>query len=549
MLNMSKTHLKHLVKSALIGCVMFSAGCDAIYDFWTNARPKINIQDTEQELEGITKNIATEDNNNNVFWTLYATPIDQNVYARSKPNENSQELVKLADNTQYTAVGRSNDGLWIQIIIPEDESQLWVPNQSINLSGETDKLKTISDVELVAKNLSTVTKTLAATSTSTETATATNTMTNTVIPTTVVTNTSTPQATSTNTTQPTFTTAPTNTSTPIPIPTSTPIPPTDIPVPTAAPIISSGVFELGGQVSDFRAPDVMRDAGMTWVKRQVKWHPGDAASGHFGTINDAHTKGFKVLLSVLGYPDQAQPYNFDEYAKFVGELAGAGADAIEVWNEMNLDREWASGSISPTSYTQLLQKSYISIKTYNGGTMVISGAPAPTGFFGGCYPHGCDDAPYISGMVAAGGLNYLDCVGIHYNEGLMPPSATSGDPRGASGHYTRYYQSMVNTYYNAIGGAKPLCFTEIGYLSGEEWGTLPPAFLWQPPYNLTAAQHAQYLADSVRLARSQGNVRLFIIFNVDFTHWSDDPQAGFAMIRPGGNCPSCGLLKSIMSGN
>ena len=527
----------HLLILALAGLLSISTACDTLSE--------VGMQTSDDSAQEMEKSLVMQEVDSGVFWTLYATVMDEDIYARQNPNINSAKVLRIAKGVHYTAVGRSEDGLWIQIMVPEDDTELWLPSSSVNLSGEIEKLTSISE-DILSNTMSTATSAIQSSPTTipsnTSTSTETITMTNTVVPVTF-----TPQPTATNTVPPTATTEPTHTYTPAP--TATAIPPTTAPVPTAAPILTTGNFELGGQVSDFRAPDIMKNAGMTWVKRQVKWHPGEAASGHFGTITDAHAKGFKVLLSVLGSPDQSYPHNFDEYAHFTGELAGAGADAIEVWNEMNLDREWASGSISPSSYTNLLQKAHTSIKTYNGGTMVISGAPAPTGYFGGCHPHGCDDAPFISGMVAAGGLNYLDCVGIHYNEGIMPPSATSGDPRGASGHYTRYYQSMVDTYYNAIGGARPLCFTEIGYLSGEEWGTLPPAFLWQPPYNLTAAQHAQYLADAVRLSRVQGKVRLFIIFNVDFTHWSDDPQAGFAMIRPGGNCPSCGPLQAAMSGN
>jgi len=533
---------QHLLILALIGLLAVSTACDSLSE--------LNRRVADDPAQEMGKSLGTQEADSNVFWTLYATVMDEDIYARQNPNPNSEEVLRLAKDVHYTAVGRSEDGLWIQIVVPEDDTELWLPSNSVNLSGDIKKLASVSE-NILSKTVSTSTSTIqsspTAVSSNTSTSIATMTMTNTLIPTTIVPPTLTPQPTATSTLPPTATLEPTNTYTPAP--TATAIPPTTAPVPTAAPILSAGNFELGGQVSDFRAPDIMKSAGMTWVKRQVKWHPGEAASGHFGTIADAHSKGFKVLLSVLGSPDQSYPHNFDEYARFTGELAGAGADAIEVWNEMNLDREWASGSISPSSYTSLLQKAHTSIKAYNGGTMVISGAPAPTGYFGGCHPHGCDDAPFISGMVAAGGLNYLDCVGIHYNEGIMPPSATSGDPRGASGHYTRYYQGMVDTYYNAIGGARPLCFTEIGYLSGEEWGMLPPAFLWQPPYNLTVAQHAQYLADAVRISRVQGKVRLFIIFNVDFTHWSDDPQAGFAMIRPGGNCPSCGPLQAAMSGN
>ena len=100
--------------------------------------------------------------------------------------------------------------------------------------------------------------------------------------------------------------------------------------------------------------------------------------------------------------------------------------------------------------------------------MVISGALSPTGFFGGgCTAAGCDDKPFLRDMVNAGALNYADCVGIHYNEGIVSPNQTSGDTRGNPNHYTRYYQTMVDTYVQTTGGLKPLCFTELGYLTGE----------------------------------------------------------------------------------
>ena len=163
--------------------------------------------------------------------------------------------------------------------------------------------------------------------------------------------------------------------------------------------------------------------------------------------------------------------------------------------------------------------------------------------------YGCDDKPFLQAMVNAGALNYLDCVGMHYNEGLLPPSATSGDPRGSSGHYTRYFKGMLDTYNAILGGAKPICITELGYLSGEEWGYLPAAFSWNPPINMTVAQHADYLGQAVTLARQQGTIRVMIIFNVDFAvlkNLEDDPQAGYSIIRPDQSCPACQTLAAAM---
>jgi hypothetical protein len=305
-----------------------------------------------------------------------------------------------------------------------------------------------------------------------------------------------------------------------------------------------GGFELGGQVAGFSRPDLMAFAGMTWVKRQVRWSPGAGADA--GLINDAHAKGFRILLSVLGSPaDIVGGANYGDYARFVGDLARSGADAIEVWNEMNLDREWPAGQIDPNAYTQLLRQAYQQIKANNPGTMVISGALSPTGAEGGFgLDHVWNDDRYLAGLAAAGAANYADCIGVHYNEGIISPLQDSGDPR--DDYYTRYYGSMVATYYNAFGGARPLCFTELGYLTPEGYGPLPGAFGWAG--NTTVAQQAQWLGQVATLARNSGIVRLIIVFNVDFTGYGDDPQGGYAMIRPGGSCPACDALRAVTGG-
>ncbi len=304
-------------------------------------------------------------------------------------------------------------------------------------------------------------------------------------------------------------------------------------------------FAYGGHVADWSAyaSEQMTRAGMTWVKRQVRYSQGQDPGTIAGWINDAHARGFRILLGVVGSPGALyQDGYFDQFAGFVGGLAALGADAIEVWNEMNIDREWTAGQIDPASYTQLLARSYNAIKAANPNTMVISGAPAPTGFFGGCSGAGCDDNLYVRGMYQAGAANYMDCLGVHYNEGILPPSATSGDPRGSSSHYTRYFQPMMTTYRQAFNNSRPLCFTELGYLTPEGYPPLPGGFAWAG--EVTVAQQAAWLDSAVSIAARTGYVRLLIVWNIDFTTYDSDPQAGFAIIRPGGACPACDALGS-----
>ncbi len=315
------------------------------------------------------------------------------------------------------------------------------------------------------------------------------------------------------------------------------------PVQSLAPM--SG-FAYGGHVSGFGGDTVsnMQRAGMTWVKKQIRYGDGQDASDAAGMIQDAHGKGFRILLGIVGQPSQlSSPGYNDRYAAYVASAAAAGADAIEVWNEPNIDREWPNGAINPASYTALLATAYNAIKSANPATMVISGAPAPTGFFGGCHGGGCDDNLFLAGMAAAGAANYMDCVGVHYNEGIVPPTFTSGDPRGNSGHYTRYLPTMISTYSNAFGGRVPLCFTELGYLTPEGYGGLSAGFAWAS--NVTVAQQAEWVDGAVSYSRNSGRVRLVIIWNIDFTGTSgDDPMGGYALIRPDGSCPACNALGS-----
>ncbi|MBN1963456.1 MAG: SH3 domain-containing protein [Anaerolineae bacterium] len=316
-----------------------------------------------------------------------------------------------------------------------------------------------------------------------------------------------------------------------------------VPAPVAGGAGLAG-FGYGGHVDSFAYPNLMQAAGMTWVKRQIRFNMGASGGEAAGAIQQAHANGFKILLGIVGSPGQVgAPGYFEDYARYVGEVASLGPDAIEVWNEQNIDREWPGGQIDAARYTQLLALAYNAIKSANPNVAVISGAPAPTGYFGaaGCTAEGCNDDVYVRGMAAAGAARYMDCIGAHYNEGIISPNWTSGDPRG--GHYTRYFWGMVNTYSAAFGGARPICFTELGYLSPEGLGPLPGHYAWGA--DTSVAEQAAWLADAVRLSRSSGRVKLVIIWNVDFTTYGGDPMAGYAIVRPGGSCPACDALARV----
>ncbi|HDQ71026.1 MAG TPA: hypothetical protein ENN19_02890 [Chloroflexi bacterium] len=313
--------------------------------------------------------------------------------------------------------------------------------------------------------------------------------------------------------------------------------------PVVAPV-SSGGFELGGHIRDMGFPyaDKMRYAGMTWAKVQV--HYGQDASG---LVSAAHGRGFKIQLSGLGQPGMVTQPGFEQdVANWMAQMAAAGADAIEVWNEPNIDREWQIGHISPQAYTRLLCAAYNAIKAANPGTAVISAAPAPTGSFGGaCQPNGgnCDDAPWMAGLRDAGAAQCMDYIGAHHNSGATSPSARSGHPAGGT-HHSWYFLPQTELYYRTFGGARKIVYTEMGYASQEGVPPFHDAFAWAR--GNTNANQAAWLAEAVRISVNTGMVRCIIVWNIDFSRYGYDPQDGYAIIRPGGACPACDALHAVL---
>ena len=302
---------------------------------------------------------------------------------------------------------------------------------------------------------------------------------------------------------------------------------------------------VGGHIKYFdeKSQAALETAGMTWVKKQVKYGESDGRD----LIEAAHAQGYKVLLGAKGDKNHLIE-DFDQYvadfAEYVAFLARNGADAIEVWNEPNIDREWPSGRVNGANYTKMLKAAYEAIKAANPDTLVISGALAPTGFFAGCAWGGCDDDVYMAQMANAGAANYADCIGVHYNEGILPPWAQGGDPRDP--YPTRYLILMLERVAWPFRNADiPMCMTEFGYLSPEGYGPLPGGFAWAG--GTSVAEQAEWLSEAIVIMSNFEDmpVELAIVWNIDFDTYDADPQAGYAIIRADGSCPACETIAQL----
>jgi len=312
------------------------------------------------------------------------------------------------------------------------------------------------------------------------------------------------------------------------------------PIPTPPPCPN---FELGGHIQNTGFPYVyiMHYAGMTWAK-VVMDYGTDAAP----IIHAAHSKGFKVQITASGTPDMVTHPNFEQdFARWTAEIARSGADAIEVWREPNVDRSWQNGSIHPQNYTNLLCKAYVAIKNTNSNTFVISAAPVPTGFFGGCWTFGCDDRPWLEGLYSAGAAQCMDYLGAHYLVGATSPSARSGHPADpGDGYHAWYFLPQTEVYYQTFQGERQIFYTEMGYASQEGVPPFAEAFAWAR--DNTDAEQAAWLAEAVQLSIDTGMVRAMMVWNIDFERVGADPWDGYAIVRPDQLCPACEALHAIL---
>jgi polysaccharide biosynthesis protein PslG len=294
--------------------------------------------------------------------------------------------------------------------------------------------------------------------------------------------------------------------------------------------------------------------GLDWVKMQVQWwlvKPEPDADQWFfydGVINEAANFDLNLMVSVVGAPswtraagnETGPPDDFNEYARFLTELIArhpGKIDAIEVWNEQNLDREWQTDSgINPEEYVRFLQVAYDAIKTADPDIIVISGALAPTGT--GDWIRWADDSEYLDRALAAGMLNYADCVGVHHNGYNIGPDIafdqTSSAPDAATAqfrgpfdnpHRSWSFKTTLDTYaqkVQAIDPAVKLCVTEFGWASSEGYDAPPEGFEFA--LDNTLQEQADYIVQAYQQMYASGDVWLAFMFNYDFGNKGSGPQ-------------------------
>jgi len=201
--------------------------------------------------------------------------------------------------------------------------------------------------------------------------------------------------------------------------------------------------------------DLIRDAGIDWIRDEVYWSQVEKEKGVFRFPPDydryleaAQARGIQVLL-ILDFGNPA--YSADEksgpateaergaFARYCREVVMRykpfGVRTYEIWNEPNASTFWRPQP-NAEDYAKLLDAAYRACKDADPGATVIGCSTAGT------------DLEFIGRVLASGGSRSMDGISFHpYCQPLAPEKKLQTDISKLS----------------RIAPGKPLWITEMGY--------------------------------------------------------------------------------------
>lgn len=352
------------------------------------------------------------------------------------------------------------------------------------------------------------------------------------------------------------------------IPTVTPTPGGPTITPGASPTNRPGLdpnqmgLQLYSQLSfeDWMAAvGLAETTGVRWIKIQVNWaflqptgpNEWNEQMQLFERQVEALARpGFNVLLSIAKAPDWARsvqqesgpPDNPQDLADFItfmlGTKVGEAVDAIEVWNEPNLAREWRGTlPFNGGGYMQLFVPSYQAIREFSPTLPIITAGLAPTG----ALPNTVDDRDFLVQMYQNGLGDYTDiAIGIHPYGWGNPPDVRCCNAipdRGWDDDPHFFFLDTVEEYHRIMvqngHGDLQMWTTEFGWATWE--GLQGPAPEEWMQYN-TARLQADYALRAFEIGQELPYMGPMFLWNLNFANGTlvanRDERAAYSIINP-----------------
>lgn len=170
------------------------------------------------------------------------------------------------------------------------------------------------------------------------------------------------------------------------------------------------------------SPKIAAAGGMTWNREEIRWQDVEKEKGKYEIpaemwqdLVDAKNAGLSTQL-LLNYgnplysdnvmiPPNTPEYiaKYAEWCKWMARTTKGYVDAFAVWNEYNIEI-FNPTDVSDDNYVEMLKAVYTAIKSPDGNPDAIV-----IGFESASF-----DFDYFDNVIKAGGLNYMDVVGVHH---------------------------------------------------------------------------------------------------------------------------------------
>jgi hypothetical protein len=336
---------------------------------------------------------------------------------------------------------------------------------------------------------------------------------------------------------------------------------TTAPVVARSPEYGISVFLWGQPDTTQRDLNAVRDLGFTWIRVLFQWQFIELDKGQFDwtesdrIVRASNAAGIKIIAR-LGYsPDWSQanhdptapPDDMNDFADFVnafvaryGPASSASAgrvDAIQIWNEPNLAREWGNRPINQQQagdYVNMLRLAFQASRQADPGVDVISAGLTPTGTDDDTAR---PDDVYLQWMYDAGAGAYFDALGAH-GAGYKAPPDMSPDAVAADqsygGHPSFSFRRVEQLHAVMVRNgdtSKQIWLMEFGWTSDE----VNPAYAW---HRVSEDQKAQYIVGAYRWANQNWApwIGVMVLWNLASAGWTrQDEEYWWSITNPDGS--------------
>jgi polysaccharide biosynthesis protein PslG len=320
--------------------------------------------------------------------------------------------------------------------------------------------------------------------------------------------------------------------------------------PPAAPVVVSSpdfgmnVFLWGHPETTGRDLKLVTDIGFHWQKTLFQWRAIEGAcKGCFDwseadrVVKASTQAGIKIVARLDFQPAWARkdgatngpPDNYQDYADFISAFvtrfsssSSVGhVQAIEIWNEVNLDREWGGATINQqqaADYVRLLGMSYSAAKAADPGVIVISAGLSPTGVTNG---HSADDVQYLQWLYDAGLKGKYDVLGAHGNTQAPEVDAAFGSLPNFpdASFYFRRIEQIRDVMVKNSDADKRVWLLEFGWTSD----SVHPNYSW---FAVSEQKKGENILKAFQYARAhwQPWIGVMTLWTVPDPTWTTDRE-------------------------